>query len=68
MLAVWWVWITATWMTNWLDPDRHAVRLALFVMMGAGMVLSSSIPHAFGERAIPFAWAYVAMQMVARCS
>ena len=22
MLAVWWVWICTTWVTNWLDPER----------------------------------------------
>ena len=38
MLAMWWVWITASWMTNWLDPERHMVRLLLFAMMLAGLV------------------------------
>ena len=26
-LAVWWVWIYTSWVTNWLDPDRVPVRL-----------------------------------------
>jgi low temperature requirement protein LtrA len=63
MLAVWWVWITTPWMTNWLDPERQAVRIVLFAMMGVGLVLSSAIPQAFGERAAAFAWAYVALQV-----
>ena len=25
-LAVWWVWIYTCWITNWLDPERPAVR------------------------------------------
>jgi len=63
MLAVWWVWVFTSWVTNWLDPDRTAVRLALFIMMVAGLILSASIPDAFGERGLGFAIAYVAMQI-----
>jgi low temperature requirement protein LtrA len=25
-LAVWWVWIYTSWVTNWLDPERTPVR------------------------------------------
>jgi low temperature requirement protein LtrA len=63
MLAVWWVWIYTTWFTNWCDPDRPAVRLMLGAMMLAGLVLSCSIPRAFEDRALPFALAYVSMQV-----
>ena len=58
MLAVWWAWIDTAWITNWLDPDRTAVRLMLFALMLAGLVLSASIPKAFEDRALPFALAY----------
>jgi low temperature requirement protein LtrA len=61
-LAVWWVWIYTSWVTNWLDPDHTPVRTALFLLMLAGLVLSISIPQAFGERGLMFAAAYVAMQ------
>ena len=30
MLAVWWAWIDTAWITNWLNPERTAVRLMLF--------------------------------------
>ncbi len=63
MLGVWWLWIYTSWITNWLDPDRPPVRLMLFVLMLAGLVLSASIPQAFGERGVPFALAYVFMQV-----
>jgi low temperature requirement protein LtrA len=66
LLAVWWVWIFTSWVTNWLDPDKAPVRLLLFVLMLAGLVLSASIPKAFETRALPFALAYVFMQ-VGRC-
>jgi low temperature requirement protein LtrA len=63
MMAVWWVWIYTSWITNWLDPEKPAVRLMLFALMLAGLVLSSSIPHAFAERGPSFALAYVFMQV-----
>ena len=61
LLAVWWTWIDTAWITNWLDPDKPAVRVLLFALMLAGLVLSASIPKAFGDRALPFALAYIAM-------
>ncbi len=63
MLAVWWAWVYTAWVTNWLDPDHPAVRGMLFVLMGLGLVLSTSTPEAFDERALPFALAYVTFQV-----
>ena len=63
MLAVWWVWIFTSWITNWLDPEQRPVRIMLFVLMAAGLVLSASIPQAFGPRGLAFAAAYVFMQV-----
>jgi low temperature requirement protein LtrA len=63
MLAVWWVWIFTSWITNWLDPEQRPVRVMLFVLMAAGLVLSASIPQAFGSRGLAFAMAYVFMQV-----
>ena len=63
MVAVWWVWIFTSWVTNWLDPERIAIRVGLFVLMVAGLLLSASIPHAFTDRGLLFAGAYVFMQV-----
>jgi low temperature requirement protein LtrA len=62
-LAVWWVWVYTTWVTNWLDPDQTPVRILLFLLMLGGLVLSMSIPKAFEERGLWFAGAYAAMQV-----
>jgi low temperature requirement protein LtrA len=62
-LAVWWVWIYTSWVTNWLDPERTPVRLLLLVLMLAGLVLSTSLPEAFAEKGLGFAGAYVFMQV-----
>jgi low temperature requirement protein LtrA len=63
LMAVWWVWIYTSWVTNWLDPGKAAVRLMLFVLMLAGLVLSTSIPEAFEGRGLTFAFAYSFMQV-----
>jgi low temperature requirement protein LtrA len=62
-LAVWWVWVFTTWITNWLNPEKTPVRLLLFAMMLGGLVLSTSIPAAFEARGLWFAIAYAAMQV-----
>jgi low temperature requirement protein LtrA len=51
-LAVWWVWVFTAWITNWLDPEQTPVRILLFLLMLAGLVLSTSIPHAFDVRGL----------------
>jgi low temperature requirement protein LtrA len=62
-LAVWWVWVFTSWITNWLNPEKTPVRLLLFAMMLGGLVLSTSIPKAFDERGLWFAIAYATMQV-----
>lgn len=63
MLAVWWVWIFTSWVTNWLDPERVPVRLCLFAIMLAGLLMSAALPQAFGERALMFAGSFAAIQV-----
>ncbi|HEY2212800.1 MAG TPA: low temperature requirement protein A [Bradyrhizobium sp.] len=62
-LAVWWVWVYTSWVTNWLNPELTPVRVLLFLMMLGGLVLSTSIPKAFESRGLWFAIAYAAMQV-----
>jgi low temperature requirement protein LtrA len=62
-LAVWWVWVYTSWITNWLNPERTPVRVMLFALMLGGLVLSTSIPQAFESRGLWFAIAYAAMQV-----
>lgn len=62
-LAVWWAWIYTAWATNWLDPERSPVRLALLTVMLLSMILSSAIPDAFGRYGLAFALAYAAIQV-----
>ena len=62
-LAVWWVWVYTSWITNWLNPETTPVRILLFLLMLGGLVLSTSIPKAFKSRGLWFAIAYAAMQV-----
>ncbi len=63
MLGVWWLWMYTTWATNWLDPEKPAVRLVLFALMLAGLVLAAAIPTAFEQGGLAFACAYVFIQV-----
>jgi low temperature requirement protein LtrA len=62
-LAIWWVWVDTAWVTNWLDVRHMPVRFLLFALMGAAMVMTISLPQAFGDRALAFALAYVGIQL-----
>src|ERR687890_2466542 len=63
LVVVWSAWVGTVWITNWLDPDRLSVRLMLVAVMLASLVMSVTIPDAFGERGLMFALAYVAIQV-----
>jgi low temperature requirement protein LtrA len=62
-LAVWWVWVYTSWITNWLNPETTPVRVLLFLLMLGGLVLSTSIPKAFESRGLWFAILYAAVQV-----
>src|SRR5439155_13846484 len=62
-LAVWWVWVYTSWITNWLNPELTPVRVLLFLLMLGGLVLSTSVPQAFEARGLWFALADVAIQV-----
>jgi low temperature requirement protein LtrA len=63
LLAVWWAWIYTAWITNWLHPDARAVRVMLLAVMLASLVVSATLPAAFGDRGLVFAVTYVVMQL-----
>ncbi|PTT17824.1 hypothetical protein DBR36_10060 [Microbacterium sp. HMWF026] len=61
--ALWWAWVSTTWVTNWLDPVKLPVRGAVIVLALVALVMSVSIAEAFGDRAWAFAVAYVVLQV-----
>jgi low temperature requirement protein LtrA len=63
LVMVWLVWVYTTWVTNWLDPDRIAVRLLLLGLAGASLVMSAALPAAFSARGLAVGAAYAVMQI-----
>lgn len=61
--ALWWAWVSTTWVTNWLDPVTLPVRGAVIALALVALVMSVSIAEAFGDRAWAFAIAYVVLQV-----
>jgi low temperature requirement protein LtrA len=53
--ALWWAWAAYAWLTNTLDPEEGAVRLAVFAAM---LVVSLAAPGAFGRDGVTFGVAY----------
>ena len=56
--ALWWAWASYAWLTNTLDPEEGAVRLAMFASMAAMLIVSLAVPHAFDVDGVVFGIAY----------
>lgn len=67
ILALWWLWINTTWLTNLLNTEKEVVRLLLFAMMFGGILLAIAIPEAFAEQGMVFAVIYSAIQIGRTC-
>jgi low temperature requirement protein LtrA len=63
LIMVWQLWAYTTWVTNWLDPDRIAVRLLLLVLAVISLVMSAALPSAFGRSSLIVGCAYLVMQV-----
>ena len=59
LVAVWWVWICTTWVTNWLEPETGPGMLIMLMLLR--LVPSTSILEAFGNRELGLTC--VAMQL-----
>ena len=67
LAALWWAWCAYSWLTNSIDPDENLNRVCMFSAMGGMLIVSLSIPDAFGDRGVLFGCAYFfvrAMQLV----
>ena len=63
LAMVWLVWSYTTWVTNWLDPERIAVRLLLVVLMLVSLAMSVSLPRAFEDLGLWVGCAYAVQQI-----
>ena len=58
LAALWWAWGTYAWLTNTVDPEEGAVRLAVFAAAAAMLVVALATPAVFGAEAVVFGIAY----------
>jgi low temperature requirement protein LtrA len=56
--ALWWAWAAYAWLTNTLNPEEGAVRLAVFASAASMLVVALATPTAFGADALVFGVAY----------
>ena len=56
--VLWWAWAAYAWLTNTINPEEGAVRIAMFAAMAAMLVASLAVPDVFGDDAFLFACAY----------
>jgi low temperature requirement protein LtrA len=63
LAMVWLVWSYTTWVTNWLDPERMAVRLLLVVLMLISLAMSVSLPRAFEDLGLWVGGGYAIQQI-----
>jgi low temperature requirement protein LtrA len=63
LIMIWLVWAYTTWVTNWLDPERIAVRLLLLGLAGVSLIMSAALPGAFSTRGLAVGIAYAVMQI-----
>jgi low temperature requirement protein LtrA len=63
LALLWWSWTAYAWLTGTVDPEEGVIRLSIFGAMGAMLVASLAVPHAFGDDAWLFVVAYVAVRI-----
>lgn len=62
-LAIWWVWTLTALVTTLYNPQSPPLQaVTMATMLGAGL-MATAIPAAFGDRALVFAGAYVAIHL-----
>jgi low temperature requirement protein LtrA len=63
LAMVWWAWVGYAWLTSLVEPEEGLVRIAMFAVMAALLIVAFAIPEAFGDRALGFAIAYGAVRL-----
>jgi low temperature requirement protein LtrA len=61
-MAIWWAWSVTTWATD-LYSQHAGLRVLVVALMFGVILLASGVPHAFDDRGLAFAVAYVVLQV-----
>ena len=56
--AIWWAWAAYAWLTNTLNPEEGIVRIAMFGVMAAMLIVALAVPEAFDDHGVIFGVAY----------
>jgi low temperature requirement protein LtrA len=64
LAALWWAWVSYAWLSNSAGSDEGAARVVLLVAMGALLITSLAVPHAFGADALAFGIAYLGVRLL----
>ena len=64
LAAVWWAWGGFAWLTNTLHSDDGIARFGLLSAMAAMLIAALAVPDAFGDDALIFAIAYLAVRIL----
>jgi low temperature requirement protein LtrA len=62
LALLWWTWTGYAWLTSVVDPEEGAVRLALLLAMAALLIAALTVPTAFRDDAVEFAFAYAVVR------
>ncbi|MFI6261537.1 low temperature requirement protein A [Micromonospora sp. NPDC051006] len=63
LAALWWVWVSTTWFTDWFAPSAAVVRFILVAAALGSLLMGAAVPQALGDRALLFAGAFVALNV-----
>jgi low temperature requirement protein LtrA len=64
VVVLWWAWESYAWLTNTAASDEGLVRVTVFAVMGAMLIVSLAVPGAFGGDALLFAVAYAVVRVM----
>ena len=64
LALIWWAWSTYAWLTNAIDVEQTAVRLAVLIAAGASFFMAVSVPQAFGATGLWFASTYLVVRLL----
>jgi low temperature requirement protein LtrA len=64
LAALWWAWEAYAWLTSTMDVDEGGVRLAMLASTGAMLLVALAVPGAFGDDAVLFGVAYLAVRVL----
>jgi low temperature requirement protein LtrA len=62
LLAIFWlIWVHATWLTNWADPECIEIRLLLIAGMLVSLAMAAALPRAFGSLGLVIGGGYAVL-------